>query len=524
MTLAVGVLLGWTFNITLLKSIVPGFVAMNPLTALCFLFIAVWQLHCRRNNSSNNSTPSWFTYLLAGFVLVVGALRLYDIMDGSAYSIDAMVFTSRVGKGHISPLTAFAFVCLGIAMLTFKVQQRKRSLVLFFITPVFAVSIVSFFGYIIGDSEIITSQPFVPMALHTAFCFLALVVSFLFLFPKNVVTETLLSDDFGGSIARRLLPYIIVVPLALGFFRYQGERLGLYETGFGVALTVVGAMLTFIVVVVRQSRAISLMDRERREAERSVEQRSKELMAANKELESKNKELEQFSYAASHDMQEPLRKVQTFSGLLLERNGEQLDERGREYVNKMTAAVGRMKTLIEDLLLYSQQSTYEREYIPIDLNTIIESIKSDLEMVIEQKGAVIRVEKLPVISGDPTQTRQLFYNLVTNALKFAAPGATPHVTISARIIGEEIFKQKPHLDSSKTFVEISVSDNGIGFRQEYASQIFNLFKRLHAKSDYEGTGIGLSLCKKIVENHGGDIWAEGKEGGGATFKLLLPQG
>ena len=240
------------------------------------------------------------------------------------------------------------------------------------------------------------------------------------------------------------------------------------------------------------------------------------------ELEGKNRELEQFAYAASHDMQEPLRKIATFSNFLLEHNKAQLDERGKGYLSKIGASVQRMKNIIDDLLQYSHQTREDRQFLPTDLSAVIAEIESDLDLIMEQKGAVVEKSSLPIVVAVHNQLHQLFYNLITNALKFAKPGVPPRICIRGENVALSDLPQSGNFDKEKAYVLITVSDNGIGFEQEYAGQIFTLFKRLHGRSEYEGTGIGLALCKKIAENHGGTIWAEGKPGEGATFRVLLP--
>jgi hypothetical protein len=250
-----------------------------------------------------------------------------------------------------------------------------------------------------------------------------------------------------------------------------------------------------------------------------LQQRVKE---RTQELESKNRELEQFAYAASHDMQEPLRKIATFSNFMLEHNNSQLDDRGKGYLSKIGASVQRMKNIIDDLLQYSHQTREDRQFLPTDLSGVIAEIESDLDLVIEQKDAVIEKDLLPTVVAVHNQLHQLFYNLITNALKFARPGLPPRIHIRCEEKTGADLPPGRNFDREKTYVQITVSDNGIGFQQEYAGQIFTLFKRLHGRSEYEGTGIGLALCKKIAENHGGAIWAEGRPGEGATFHVVLP--
>lgn len=254
---------------------------------------------------------------------------------------------------------------------------------------------------------------------------------------------------------------------------------------------------------------------------RKVEERTKELAQANQHLASINRELEQFTYAASHDMQEPLRKVHTFSNLLADHSAGQLDERSKTYLSKIGSSVQRMKNIIDDLLQYSHHTSHEQTFEPTDLNKVLQEIEADLELVIQQKQAVITRDTLPQLTAVPSLMNQLFFNLFSNALKFSIPGKPVNIKIAGTTPSNQEVANKG-LDSAKPHIKISFSDNGIGFQQEYAEHIFSLFKRLHGRSEYEGTGIGLGLCKKIVQNHGGAIWAESRPGEGATFFMLLP--
>lgn len=240
----------------------------------------------------------------------------------------------------------------------------------------------------------------------------------------------------------------------------------------------------------------------------------KQTRDANLSLKQYNDQLEQFAYAASHDLQEPLRKIQVFSNLLLERNQEQLDEQGKKYLTKISQSTTRMNSIVQDLLEYSKETKPYDQFTPIDLNVIIEDIKSDLELMISNKEALIIYDRLPVIKGAPSQINRLFYNLIQNALKFSTPGIAPVINIS---VADNFV-----ITNNKSFFEVTVSDNGIGFDPEYTDRIFHLFQRLNERALYDGNGIGLSLCKKIVEMHQGQISAHSQAGKGACFSIQFP--
>jgi light-regulated signal transduction histidine kinase (bacteriophytochrome) len=241
-----------------------------------------------------------------------------------------------------------------------------------------------------------------------------------------------------------------------------------------------------------------------------------------KELDRSNKELEEFAYIASHDLQEPLRKITSFSERLKEKLPANLEPDVQLYLNRMLAATDNMRTLIDNLLEFSRTSRSSEPFIRIDLNNILSEVKADLELKIEETGALIDSERLPVIDAIPMQMRQLFNNLFTNAIKFRKPDQPPRISIKCRQLNEEE-KEAQHLRTNIPYFEITVSDKGIGFDQEYASKIFQIFQRLHGKAEYPGSGIGLAICKKIVDNHMGQIHARGELGTGAEFIFTLPE-
>jgi light-regulated signal transduction histidine kinase (bacteriophytochrome) len=254
------------------------------------------------------------------------------------------------------------------------------------------------------------------------------------------------------------------------------------------------------------------------ELENMVLERTKELLLSNQELEKSNHELEQFAYIASHDLQEPLRKIQTFADLVKGHlNDKAVAER---YFNKINSSAQRMSMLINDVLNYSRLTKTGEQFIDTDLNRILKQVLYDFELLIEQKQAAITYDKLPVIKGIPLQLSQLFSNLVSNSLKFSE--INPTISITSRILPVDEVEKHPRLHTGNAYVELVFKDNGIGFEQQYADQIFVIFQRLNNHRAYSGTGIGLALCKKIVEHHNGVITAQSNQGKGAAFTIILP--
>jgi PAS domain S-box-containing protein len=250
-----------------------------------------------------------------------------------------------------------------------------------------------------------------------------------------------------------------------------------------------------------------------------VEERTKELaqaneslLVANKELQRSNANLEEFTYAASHDLKEPIRKIAIFSNQLKAQLTDRLNENENRLFGRVQNATERMRDLIDDLLLYSHVTQRPHETELIDLNVKVQSVLEDLELDIDEKSAVIIVAKLPVVKGYRRQLQQLFQNLISNALKYRKANVPPRIDISATEVTED----------GKLYNAITIKDNGIGFEEKYADQIFHMFTRLHGKAEYSGTGVGLSIVKKVVENHDGMIKVESTPGKGSSFHVYLP--
>jgi signal transduction histidine kinase len=248
-----------------------------------------------------------------------------------------------------------------------------------------------------------------------------------------------------------------------------------------------------------------------------TEKNAETMLLYTQKLEHSNRELIDFAYVASHDLQEPLRKIEAFGDRLIKKYSDILPEDGKMFVDRMHNAASRMRRLINDLLSYSRVTTNAKPFQPISLSNVLTEVLSDLQIAIEENNATIDADELPVIEGDPTQVRQLLQNLIGNALKFRKSDVRPILKIrTSRLAPSE----------DKTVagaLVIEIEDNGIGFDNQFKEQIFTIFQRLHSRNEYEGTGIGLATCRKIVERHGGTITAEGKPGEGSKFVITLPQ-
>lgn len=327
--------------------------------------------------------------------------------------------------------------------------------------------------------------------------------------------ETYYQPEEKSHLIRFGKPYI-------GYYNYiytalsntAGERYGIMMTATEVTEQVLARQKIEESEV--QFRTLSA------ELDQQVQLRTQQLQASVQDLQRSNQNLQQFAYIASHDLQEPLRKIQSFGDLLKNNHAPELGT-GVEYLHRMQAAARRMSTLIKDLLTFSRISTQQDDSKWVPLTQIAQAAVSDLELVIDETRAIIDLDSLPTVQGDPTQLSQLFQNLLSNALKFRRPDITPIVRVHSQLV--PIGALPPSVRPTRlaeAYHQISISDNGIGFDDKYVDRIFQVFQRLHGKSEYIGTGIGLAICEKVAANHGGAITATSQPGQGSTFFIYLP--
>ncbi len=253
---------------------------------------------------------------------------------------------------------------------------------------------------------------------------------------------------------------------------------------------------------------------ERKLSEEKVKSLNLELLKNIDRLEAANKDLDRFAFMASHDLQEPLRKIRTFSSRLASSYEKMLDEDGKKYLDRIQNAAERMQTLINDILTFSKISLEKKPFVKSNMNVLVNEVVEQLDEEVKEKKAQILIDKLPFLYVNPILMQPLFHNLISNALKYCKVGESPIIKIHSSSNG--------HLAEGPNYCRIFIEDNGIGFDQKYSEQIFTMFTRLHNHNEYEGTGIGLALCKKIVEDHKGFISAKSKVNEGSTFIVSLP--
>ncbi|WP_051941901.1 sensor histidine kinase [Maribacter forsetii] len=303
-------------------------------------------------------------------------------------------------------------------------------------------------------------------------------------------------------------------------YRVKRKKTGNYEwfKVLGVPKFEEGEMVGFIGTGMNIDKQKSFAD----ELKREVDIRTKELADSNDKLEAMNKELQSFAYISSHDLQEPLRKIQMFAEVLMENEFDKLSTSGKAKFEKIQNAANRMQSLINDLLSYSRTDTEKRVYEVIDLKELVDDVKNDLAEELKKKHGNITLLQSCEIEVVPFQFRQLMYNLLSNAVKYSKNDVSPNVTINTEII-TNAKSVDISLKNIKEYVRITITDNGIGFEEQFAEKIFEVFQRLHSKQEYVGTGIGLAIVKKIVQNHNGVISAKGILNEGSVFEIVMPK-
>jgi len=331
--------------------------------------------------------------------------------------------------------------------------------------------------------------------------------------------------DEGNSLMRQIRALVGELQQT-EYDRLKRQRLNAQDVQQQVIMTVIFATILALILAAvvyvlvgrtlqRQQEDAEKLALTNEELEAIVADRTVALERYAVELQRSNRELQDFAFVASHDLQEPLRKIRSFGDRVIQKYVEELGD-GADYIRRMQSAATRMSRLIEDLLTFSRIASHAKEFEQVSLKDILHEVLEDLDIVIEAKNAIIEIDPLPTIEADPTQMRQLLQNLIGNAIKFVPEDRQPIIKIQTHI-----FIPDDHLNQTSWF-EMHIIDNGIGFEEQFIDRIFTPFQRLHGKSEYPGTGIGLSICRRIVEHHHGTIKAQSSLNSGATFIVRLP--
>ncbi len=498
------VLVGWLLHVQVLKSSAPHLIAMNPLTAILFILsgFALLQATAAGKKSSNK-----VVVICATLVLLGGAMKIAECIFDFDLNFDQLLFHRAVsmpgphGSSEIALNTAIGFICSGAALLVLDVETRqgfRPAQVL--LLAVGLIALLALIGYAYRVLPLYSIGSRVPMTLNTAISFELFALAALAARPSRGLMRVITSDTTGGAMARRLLPAAVLIPLVLGALRFSSEKHGVFDLESGFSLFAFANVVLFAVVIWWNAKLLYLAEADRQKTMEQLKQTSAELARSNTELQ-------QFAYVASHDLTEPLRMITSYLELLLSRAREKMGEEEHEFIGYALDGARRLQVLIEDLLAYARVDTQARPLEPTDCERVLDTVLANLKLAISESQTVIEREPLPTVLGDTIQLTQVFQNLLGNAIKFHG-SASPKISIGARRNNDEwVF---------------FVKDNGIGVDPKNLDRIFVLFQRLHTRREYPGTGMGLAICKKIVERHGGRIWAESKPGQGTTFFFTLP--
>lgn len=489
-------IIGWVFDILILVSPGADIPTINSNTAFSFLLIGFALLLTQEKRINKYRYP--IAVALSVIVIIIGILNLSSYF----FSPVSISFPLNEIEGafqtptpdRMSIVSILAVMLTSIALIIMD-KEKNMEINVFQLLAIISGSL-SFFvilGYLYQAGIYLVQDVSAPSFYGASISVLAS-LAVLSSRPEKGIMKIFTNRRTSGFLARRLITTILIIPSTIGWIRLLGEQSGIYDAGFGVAITVFSTVIILLVITIYSLRSLDRTDLERIKSEKALKL-------------SKN-ELEQFAFITSHDLQEPLRSIVSYAQLLEMRYKGQLDEDADEFIEYMVTGSKRLKLMIQGLRYYSGIETKGGEFKEVDMNKNFENSMVNLEDAIDELNAEITHDPLPVINADPDQISSLFYNLADNALKFRKKDVRPKIHVSA-------------IKSDDEYI-FSVKDNGIGIEEEYFGRIFEVFKRLHAIGDYRGTGIGLAIVSRIIHRHGGDVWVESSLGKGSTFYFTIP--
>jgi len=444
--------------------------------------------------------------VLVAIAVLIGVTALLEHVAGVELVTDRSVDLGPPGR--MGGNTALLFICLGGGMaLGLGQSHRTRKVSDALVLSAAAICLFALTSRLFGSRSQYPLATHDPMVLSTAMIGIALSIATVLQRAERGVGQLLGSSASGGVLARRLLPLLILAPIAIAWLTLLGVESGLFDAAVASALSVVAGIVILVVVLVYSGRAVDRVEAVRHGNEAQIRQMVHDISRNSEDLHRTNRELESFSYSVSHDLRAPIRHIAGFAELLSKHAGERLDTRSQKYLAAIIDSAQNAGLLIDELLEFSRIGRAALHTRDVDLGEIVRDSWNNL--VMERRGRDLQFEvgALPAVHADPTLIGVVITNLMSNAVKYTAPRPHAVVEITARRGGDEVI--------------VDVRDNGVGFDMRYADKLFGVFQRLHG-DEFPGTGIGLATVKRIVERHGGRIWADGKLDAGATFRFALP--
>lgn len=445
--------------------------------------------------------------VLAIVAAVIGALTLFEHLSGVDLPIDRDDFPGPTGR--MGGNTALLFICLGSGLALGQVRSRGLRLVSDgLVLAAMAIALFAVVSHIFATPAQYPMSAHDPMLLPTAVLGITLCTASIMTRQDRGLGALLASNSSGGVLARRLIPVLVVAPIAISRVMFLGVDAGFYDNGFAASVDVMVTVAILIFVIASSARVVDHLDTVRRGNEAQIRQMVNDVARQAQELQRSNRELESFSYSVSHDLRAPIRHIAGFTELMIQHSDGKVDDKGARYLKTILESAEQAGKLIDELLDFSRLGRAQLATRDVDLREVVRDAWNKLALERTGRDITFDLGPLPHVQADPGMLGVVVTNLLSNAVKYTGRKTKAHIDVSARTEGDE--------------VTVSVRDDGVGFDMKYVDKLFGVFQRLHG-DEFEGIGIGLANVKRIVERHGGRAWAEGALDGGAAFHFTLPR-